>query len=172
MAGCRAYARAGFATGTNLSRFLIHLSQLLNDDLPPDKFVTLAAGLLNPKEATLDLISAGHGPLLFYSSQEDRFTRHDPQGPPLGPFPEFAYSGPHTLNFISGDILVLVTDGFFEWANASGEEFGQGRIEEVIRTCHHMSSARIISELHSAVVRFVGSMPQRDDLTALVVKRV
>ena len=172
MADCRAYARAGFATGTDLSRFLNHLNELLNDDLPPDKFVTLVAGLLNPKDATLDLISAGHGPLLFYSSKEDRFTRHEPQGPPLGPFRGFPYSGPHTLNFLPGDILVLVTDGFVEWANAGGEEFGQSRIEEVIRRCRDMSSERIISELYSAVVRFVGSMPQFDDLTALVVKRV
>ena len=172
MAGCRAYARAGFASGKGLSHFLIHLNQLLNDDLPPDKFVTMVAGLLSPKEATLELISAGHGPLLFYSSQEDRFTRHDPQGPPLGPFREFAYSEPHTLNFIPGDILLLVTDGFLEWANAGGEEFGQSRIEEVIRRCRDMSSVNIISELYSAVVRFVGSMPQLDDLTALVVKRV
>ncbi|MGA7409644.1 MAG: SpoIIE family protein phosphatase, partial [Bryobacteraceae bacterium] len=70
MADCRAYARAGFAAGTELSHFLIYLNQLLHNDLPSDKFVTLVAGLLNPKDATLDLISAGHGPLLFYSSQE------------------------------------------------------------------------------------------------------
>ena len=172
MAGCRAYARAGFATGTDLQSFLIHLNDLLHDDLPPEKFVTMAAGVLSPREATLDLISAGHGPLLFYSSQEDRFSRHDAQGPPLGIFPGCPYAGPHTLNFILGDILVLVTDGFVEWANAGGEEFGQGRLEEVIRRCRDMSSLRIISELYSAVVRFVGSMPQFDDLTALVVKRV
>ena len=86
MAGCRAYARAGFAAVTDLRRFLIHINDLLHDDLPADKFVTMAAGLLSPREATLDLISAGHGPLLFYSSQEDRFSRYDPQGPPLGVF--------------------------------------------------------------------------------------
>ena len=67
---------------------------------------------------------------------------------------------------------MLVTDGFVEWANASGEEFGPQRIEEVIRRCRDMSSERIILELYSAVVRFVGSTPQLDDLTALVVKRV
>ena len=172
MADCRAYARAGFATGTDLQCLLIHLNALLYDDLPQEKFVTMAAGLLNPKEATLDLISAGHGPLLFYSSRENRFTRYDAQGPPLGPFPGFAYPGPHTLNFMPGDILVLVTDGFVEWANAGDEQFGQSRIEQVIRTCRDMSSAKIISELYIAVVRFVGSMPQLDDLTALVVKRV
>ena len=172
MAGCRAYARAGFAAVTDLRRFLIHINDLLHDDLPADKFVTMAAGLLSPREATLDLISAGHGPLLFYSSQEDRFSRYDPQGPPLGVFPGCPYAGPHTLNFIPGDILMLVTDGFVEWANAGGEEFGPQRIEEVIRRCRDMSSERIILELYSAVVRFVGSTPQLDDLTALVVKRV
>ena len=34
-----------------------------------------------------------------------------------------------------------------------------------------MPSAAIISELYSAVIKFAGSMPQLDDLTALIVKR-
>ena len=172
MAACRAYARAGFATEPDLRSFLCRMNQLLHEDLPSEKFVTLVAGLLNPAEATLHLISAGHGPLLFYSSSENCFRTYDAQGLPLGLLPRFSYTGPQTLNFARGDILVFVTDGFLEWANANGEDFGEDRLKEVIRAHRHMPSATIISELYSAVVKFAGSMPQLDDLTALVVKRV
>jgi serine phosphatase RsbU (regulator of sigma subunit) len=171
MAACRAYARAGLTTDTDLEIFLGHLNQLLYQDLPPEKFVTLAAGVLNPSDATLHLISAGHGPLLFYSSQEDRFCIQDAQGPPLGLLPCCNYGHPEVLKFTRGDILVLVTDGFIEWANANDEDFGQNRLEEVIRTNSDMPAAKIISEMYSAVIKFAGSMPQLDDLTALVVKR-
>jgi len=70
------------------------------------------------------------------------------------------------------DILVLVTDGFVEWANPGDEEFGQTRIENVIRAYRDLPSARIIAELYAAVATFAGASPQLDDLTAVVVKCV
>jgi sigma-B regulation protein RsbU (phosphoserine phosphatase) len=90
----------------------------------------------------------------------------------LGLLPNFSYQGPQILKFAKGDILVLVTDGFIEWANAEGEDFGQNRIVEVIRSYRDLPSATIISALQSAVVKFAGPMQQLDDLTALVVKRI
>jgi serine phosphatase RsbU (regulator of sigma subunit) len=171
MAACRAYARAGLLIETDPGRFLTRLNQLLYEDLPSEKFVTMGVGLLDPAEGTLHLISAGHGPLLFFSSAEGQIRRYDAQGPPLGILPRLSYGGAQTLKFASGDILVLVTDGFIEWANAKDEEFGQNRLEEVIRECRDLPPENILSELYSRIVRFAGSMPQPDDLTVLVVKR-
>jgi serine phosphatase RsbU (regulator of sigma subunit) len=172
MSTCRAYARAGFAEEPDLQDFLKNLNEFLYEDLPPEKFVTMAVGLLDPEEATLELISAGHGPLLHYLAAEDRFRSYDAQGLPLGLLPSFHYSTPQLLRFAPGDILVLVTDGFIEWANQDDEEFGQRRLTEVIRANRSMPSAGIIRELYNAVSRFAGSMPQFDDLTALILKRV
>src|SRR5436189_3436269 len=115
MTGCRAYACASLASEPDLRNFLCRLNLLLYEDLPEEKFVTLATGLLDPQNATLQLISAGHGPLLFYSPMEDRFRAYDAQGPPLGLLPHVGYCGPQSLQFAPGDILVLVTDGFIEW---------------------------------------------------------
>ena len=172
MAACRAYARAGFATSPDLRILLCRMNQLLHEDLPTEKFVTLAVGLLNHKESTLQLISAGHGPLLFYSSTEDCFRTYEAQGLPLGLMLRANYPGPHALRFERGDMLVLVTDGFVEWANGQGEDFGEDRVKEVVRANRLMPSAAIISELYSEVSKFAGTMPQLDDLTALIVKRV
>jgi serine phosphatase RsbU (regulator of sigma subunit) len=172
MASCRAYARAGFAGESDLGRFMCRMNGLLHQDLPTEKFVTLAAGLLDPIESTLGLISAGHGPLLFYSARENCFRAYDAQGIPLGLLPRASYSGVEELKFAPGDILVLVTDGFVEWANDRDEDFGEERLKEVIRTNREESSKKIISELYSAVLKFADSIPQADDLTALVVKRV
>ena len=171
MAGCRAYARAGLAAEKDLRRFLSGLNALLYADLPPEKFVTLATGVLNPKDAAFELISAGHGPLLFYSHADDSFTVYDAQGPPLGLLPRFPYGEAHRFRFLPGDILVFVTDGILEWANRDDEEFGQARLEHVIRACAHLPAARIISEMNSAVIAFAAATPQLDDLTALVLKR-
>ncbi len=171
MSACRAYARAGFTIEPDLSSFLNRMNKLLHQDLPTEKFVTLAAAVLDPIEATLQLISAGHGPLLFYSSSENCFRTYEAQGPPLGLLSRITYCGVQELKFAQGDILVLVTDGFLEWANAQDNDFGEERLKEVIRAHRDLPSAAIISELYSAVIKFAGSMPQLDDLTALIVKR-
>ncbi len=76
------------------------------------------------------------------------------------------------LSFDRGDILVLVTDGFIEWANSNGDEFGVNRLQEAVRAHRDKTAEAIIAAVHSALVKFAGSMPQNDDLTALVVKRV
>jgi serine phosphatase RsbU (regulator of sigma subunit) len=172
MAGCRAYARAGFVIEPDLRNLLGRLNRLLYEDLPTEKFVTLAAGVLQPGHASMQLISAGHGPLIFYSRAEDRFITYEAQGPPLGLLPRFPYRGPETLEFRPGDMLILITDGFIEWENAAGEDFGQNRLEEAIRANRDRSADSIISELRSAVSAFVGpTARQPDDLTALIVKR-
>ena len=172
MAACRAYARAALATESDLQSFLASVNRLLCEDLPPEKFVTLAAGMLNPANCTLQLISAGHGPLIHYAPAENRFRSYDAQGPPLGIFRDFNWCTPQVLKFARGDILLLVTDGFVEWANADDEEFGLNRLKEVIRNHHASPSATIISQLHSSVVRFAGSISHADDLTAVIVKRL
>jgi len=75
------------------------------------------------------------------------------------------------LPFASGDLLVLATDGFFEWANAGEELFGSERLENSIRTNRDKPAAEIISTLYQDVLRFAGGTKQADDLTAIVIKR-
>ena len=69
-----------------------------------------------------------------------------------------------------GDLLVLATDGFFEWANAHDEEFGLARLQDDIHSTRDLQSSEIIAQLHAAVVKFAGGTDQQDDPTALVFK--
>jgi len=172
MSACRAYSRAGLAADANLQTLLNHLNQLLYEDLPSDKFVTLVAGIVDPRGGAGQLISAGHGPLVFYSAAEDAFYCFDAQGPPLGLMPGLRYDGAHALTFGRGDILVLVTDGFLEWSNTADEDFGLLRLEEAIRAHRDQPPTRIIAAMRAAITSFVGDVPQADDLTALVIKKM
>jgi serine phosphatase RsbU (regulator of sigma subunit) len=69
-------------------------------------------------------------------------------------------------------MVVLATDGFFEWENAAGEEFGVARLTQAVRDARGLSPEEIIAELYSAVKAFVDGTRQMDDLTAVVIKRV
>ena len=68
-------------------------------------------------------------------------------------------------------MFVLVTDGFYEWENPKGEDFGLTRLEKVIRESNEYSPERDIQRLHSAVISFCQGTKQMDDLTAVVLKR-
>jgi sigma-B regulation protein RsbU (phosphoserine phosphatase) len=85
--------------------------------------------------------------------------------------PDLGSDPPKVLEFNSGDLLVITTDGFFEWANAQEEQFGEERMEDVIRASREKPPAEIISALYKAVIEFSGGTSQDDDLTAVVIKR-
>jgi serine phosphatase RsbU (regulator of sigma subunit) len=172
MSACRAYARATFNAEPELRTAFSRLNELLYTDLPSERFVTLAAGLLDPSDATLELVSAGHGPLLFYLAAENRFRSYDAHGLPLGLMPGASYGASQVLKFAPGDIFALITDGFIEWANPQDEQFGQQRLKKVIQANHDQPAAVIISELYSALQSFAEGEAQQDDLTVLIIKRV
>ena len=65
----------------------------------------------------------------------------------------------------------MITDGFFEWQNEEGEEYGIERLQETIQRSAHLSANDMISTLYESVRAFVGNVKQADDLTAVIVKR-
>ena len=78
---------------------------------------------------------------------------------------------PKILELNAGDVLVLATDGFCEWANREGEQFGAERFKETIRQLKEECPSDVISALCGAVLAFSGGTKQQDDLTAVVIKR-
>jgi serine phosphatase RsbU (regulator of sigma subunit) len=171
-ATCHAYTRAGMAEHSDPGAILTQLNRLLCHDLPSGKMVTYVAAALEPAEGWLELLSAGHGPLLLYTAADDRVQAFEAHGIPFGIFPSMSYGPAQKIHLAKGDLLVLLTDGFFEWENASKEDFGIPRLKDAIRAARQLPSAQIIKSLHEAVVGFAGGTRQMDDLTAVVVKRV
>ncbi len=170
-AACRAYARALVPVSSDLGDAMSRLNDVLINDLPAGKLVTVAAALLEPETNQLHLLSAGHGPLVFYTAADDRVQQFDAHGVPFGVVPGMPYGPPQTLAMAPGDMLVLMTDGFFEWENTSGEEFGMDRLEAAIRSAATRPPDEIIRTMYDAVTTFVGGAAQADDLTAVIVKR-
>jgi serine phosphatase RsbU (regulator of sigma subunit) len=171
-ATCHAYNRASMAEHSDLGAIVGRMNRLLCDDLPPGKLVTFVAAALEPTEGRLELLSAGHGPLLLYTASDDRVQGFEAHGIPFGIIPTMPYGPAQKIRLAAGDLLVLLTDGFFEWENAGGDDFGIARLQETIRAARDLPASQIISSLHEAVVRFAGGTRQLDDLTAVVVKRL
>ena len=121
---CRAYARANFSVDNGLFPAMGKVNAALAADLKEGRFVTFVAAVCTPRSPRVELLSAGHGPLFLYLLKHDCFEKMNAQGLPLGISASFDSDPSLCLDLEHGDMLVLATDGFFEWANAQGEQFG------------------------------------------------
>ena len=167
---CRAYARATFLTDGH-DRVLGRLNSLLANDLADDRFVTFAVAFLNPDNGEVKVLSAGHGPILCYRRATNNLENFDAQGIPLGMIAGMPYEDSSVRCLNAGDMLVLVTDGFYEWQNPENEEFGLERLKDTIRQARDCPAEEVITRLYAAVKDFSKGTEQNDDLTAVVLKR-
>jgi len=168
---CRAYARASVLAGNEQNGLLNRLNQLLADDLSANRFVTFVVVFLDPARAEVKVLSAGHGPILYYRRAADAIENLEAQGIPLGMIASISYEHASERQLEPGDMLVLVTDGFYEWEDPDEQQFGMARLENVIRESRDYSAQEVIACLRTAVETFCKGTKQQDDLTAVVIKR-
>ena len=169
---CRAYARANFASHKVMGEIFDCINELLVEDLPSNRFITFVVGLLNCTDSKLELLSAGHGPVLFYSSHEKAVHNINAHNIPLGIASNIGYGPAQEILLQSGDLIVLITDGFFEWINKDGEQYGIERLQEMIIQKNQLPAQELINTIYQDVLTFSGGTPQEDDLTAVVIKRM
>lgn len=169
---CHAYARSNFGVTQDLPAALEQIHQALSADLTPGRFVTFVATSCRPGSPDIEILSAGHGPILVYSSSDDRFTQLNAHALPLGLLPTFSSDPPSRFRLHPGDMVLLATDGFFEWENNLGEDFGVQRTEESLRASRNRAPSEIIAKLYEAVKVFSAGSKQQDDLTAVIIKRL
>lgn len=172
VAVCRAYMRAANAdTGVALEQAITRVNDLLQKDLPSGRFVTAAVGVLRPASNEMTLLSAGHGPLLFFHAASGSVEQWIADDLPLGVASGVVFEAPRRVRFEPGDALILATDGFFEWANEAGEQYGTDRLEAFVAAHARESPASFIQALHADVVAHADGEAQPDDLTVVIVKR-
>lgn len=171
MAICRAYSRSTAPAATDPAVLLTRLNQLLHGDIPADRFITFVVAVLDP-DGTVDLVSAGHGPTLLYRAQTGTVTQFDGDGLPLGVSPVEEYGPTNALTLDDGDVLMMLTDGFFEWSHAdSDEQFGVPRLQAALRAAAGADAQTILRSVDESICQFCGGSPQSDDMTAIVIKR-
>jgi len=168
---CRAYSRASFNVRDSLETMLKNINQSFAEDLTPERFATFVAAVCEEGSDQVELLSAGHGPILVYLSDNQTFRCLEAQALPLGILPDLWEAVPVKLGMKPGDIVILITDGFLEWENNAGEQFGTERLAAVVRRVSHREPEVIIAELYDAVLNFAQGTPQQDDLTAVLIKR-
>jgi phosphoserine phosphatase len=167
----RSMLRLGLRLSPDLEAVMVQVNQQLVEDLPDNRFITAFLGVLDPQKHEVRYHAAGQGPLIHFRAASREIVWHDPSTTPLGMFRELEVERPPPMAMEQGDLLVLLTDGFYEYQNAHEELFGYGRVGELVQRLHERPVSEILAELLLSLREFGAGAPQTDDLTAVLVKR-
>jgi sigma-B regulation protein RsbU (phosphoserine phosphatase) len=132
------------------------------------RFTTTFLAEYDPASRSLIYVNAGHNaPIL--RRQTGPIERLEVGGIPLGIQENVAYeSGTVTLQ--SGDWLVIFTDGVIEAENDRTEEYGEARLVTGLHANVALTPTMLLNTIMLDLDRFVGSAPQHDDVTLMLLR--
>ena len=165
MANVQASLRASVRDLDSPARVCSIINGMLCESIAADKFVTFFCGVLDAASSTFRYCNAGHPYPILVSSGAVRTL--DQGGAVLGVFPAWTYED-SSVDLISGDRLLLFTDGITEAEGPQGEEFGMEKVAAFAKAHAANSAARINQQLLAQVSDFCGAQ-FRDDATLLVL---
>jgi len=153
--------------------FLSNANQALGRCLERTSFITLSYYILDTRARTIKFSRAGHCPSLFYKESEKKVDYLKSKGLGLGIIrnQEYCkYIEVNELNYSTGDLLVLYTDGVTEAKNPHGDEFGYDRLKQTVENNVQKSADGIQSAIINGLHDFTQIEVIEDDFTIMILK--
>jgi sigma-B regulation protein RsbU (phosphoserine phosphatase) len=144
-------------------------NNIITTDSKAGMFVTLFYGILNTENKSFTYVNAGHNPPLLCHAVDGSFEELPLTGIAVGAMMDMEY-GSETKMLVSGDVLILYTDGITEAENASYGMYGEDRLRSIIGRSRDGDARSIIIMILEDVKKFSGDNPQSDDITLMVIK--
>lgn len=165
----RTIAKEGFPPAYVATRMNDTLTSENNNSM----FVTMFIAQVDLKTGHMDFCNCGHNPPILVNElttngTEARFIKMEPNAP-IGLWPELEYKG-EFIESISGQTLLVYTDGLNEAENNKLEQFGNDRLLEVMHKNKIQSTRQIIELLQEQVRNFVGEAEPSDDITMFCLR--
>jgi sigma-B regulation protein RsbU (phosphoserine phosphatase) len=132
-------------------------------------FTTMIFAVLDVKEKTSTIASAGHNYPLLLREGKVEYLETTKQGLPLGVNESIIY-GEEVLTLQKGDTMLLYTDGLTEAETPEGELYGFDRTEALLKDVEGKSSKEILDSIMEKIDRFQGSAEQHDDITLVAIR--
>jgi len=170
MALSRTIIRTVALAGRGPASALTRANTLILKDSHADTFISAVYAALEPETGRLIYANAGHVRPLWYHAAAGTVTELALRGIVLGAFEEIQLKE-ERIDLEHGDALVFYTDGVTEAENAAGEQFGDGRLREVVAAHGHASAEDLLRAVVEAVAAWAGAREWGDDVTGVVVKR-
>ncbi|HEX3469827.1 MAG TPA: PP2C family protein-serine/threonine phosphatase [Silvibacterium sp.] len=142
------------------------LNNALCDHIAPGRFITFFYGILDGATRKLRYENAGHClPVLVHANGAIEFPAA--YSGVLGLFSHWTYSD-REVQLVSGDVLLLMTDGVFEAWDAKEEEYGYQRLIASVMASRHQGVHAIRKRVLEDVTAFCSNQFQ-DDASLIVI---
>jgi len=160
------------ATSPSLVETMAAVNRTLCTNNESQMFVTVLSAILDTETGVVEYCDGGHEPPFVIATDGSAKMIEKQQGMALGVFSDYPYvSGRIALQ--PGESIVFYTDGVNEAMNVERELFGTQRMAQELGAAEHLDRSEAIGNaLVDAVHRHVGTAPQSDDLTLLIVRWV
>lgn len=151
-------------------RVINTVNQRIVEDTQSDFFVTLFYAIYDPRISSLNYANAAHNPPYLCTAQGGiKIRRLTRTGLPVGLFDDRSWER-GSIAISPGDVLVMYTDGITEAENGRREQFGDERLEQVVRANLDASAQQLCDAIRSEVDTFTGGRRHSDDITLMVVR--
>lgn len=169
----RGMLRVAARLGQPLGAIAREINAQAVQDLPAGHFVTAWMGILDLATHSIECFSAGQGPIFVYRRAEDRFEEIESDAPPLGIMVDgFDQEGTRRIELNVGDIVMLITDGYYEAVDPKLNMWGEPGVQAVVRRMRDEPLDAVRRELDRAVLGFAQADSTIDDRTAILLKRL
>jgi serine phosphatase RsbU (regulator of sigma subunit) len=147
--------------------FMHAANRSLMRQLSPERFVTAAACLVQPKSGLVKVCLAGH-PSPLHFNHRGNAEIDAPHNPPLGVFPDIEFKQTVEM-FEQGDVLLVYTDGVTD-SRRSAKEFGVAGISSAVDTIADHDPGRIASAVRTAATEYHDASLPADDRLVMAVR--
>lgn len=165
MSNVQAAVKAFAAAAVSPASLCDKVNGVISANLSDDKFITLFYCLIDAQKRTLSYSNAGHNRGLIVR-RDGQIISLEQGGTVLGPFPQWQYEQ-EEVALHSGDRVLLFTDGVTEIRNPDGEEFGEGRLIDLLVAHRGLSAERLQQTIMQSLAGFSGES-FHDDATLIV----
>ena len=170
MANFQATLRSQVFISASPKECMRRANELLFRSTADDKFATLFLGILDAQNHTLTYCNAGQDhPCLF--ALDASCKRLATGGPMVGAF-DGADFAEESIELHAGDTIVAFSDGYTEAMNKQTEQFTDQRIQQALEKVLSKSAKEIIEYVVGEIKTHTAGIPQSDDMTMIVVKRL
>ncbi len=153
--------RSGPASVLSSVNTILHQRQL------EEYYCTLCYAIFDLKRRNVTLANSGL-PYPVRASAEG-VSQIELPGVPLGSFQGSTYDE-ITIALHPGDLFVFCSDGVSEAMTENGEEFGSGRLLQVVEQSRELAPRAVVDAIFEAVEAFRQGFAPNDDMTAVAVK--
>lgn len=145
------------------------LNRHIFESSAPNKFITLLVAAVCPSSGEVGYLNAGHNPGMLVRGNGD-VEELPTGGMPLGLFANSSFEH-RSLKMETGDLLCFYSDGITECASPEDEEFGEGRLRELLLAHARHPVSQIVAAVDKAVTDFAAGLPQGDDQTLVLLRK-